>query len=806
VATGAVEKRDVSEVERYFLEQSGQDLLYEPDEKIGVIVARHFPDLGRLAALRFLEWVSANPEGVVALPTGRTPEYFIKEVGRLLEGWSTSPIQAELAEVGLPRRDRPDLRGLRFVQIDEFYPIDPGHHNSFHYYVNEYYIKGFGLDRDRAMLIRGDTIGLPEGTSLHDVWGDEGVDLSLRFRSPRSAREELQRSVIEFVDQWCCEYERRIRELGGIGFFLGGIGPDGHIGFNIRGSDHNSTTRLAPTNYETQAAAAMDLGGIEVARRRLVITIGLATITYNPDCVAVVMAAGEAKKGVVARSVQSCRHVHYPASALGVLPRARFTVTRGSAHELTARRCALLSERAEVSREEQHRIAVDVSLACGRPLRRLTAADFLAHPDGRILVNRFRVETDALVENASRVLTERLEAGMVAAEGKVFLHTEPHHDDIMLGYLPFVVRHIRVWSNRHHFVTLTSGFNAVTNDFMLEKVAGLKRFVEDPAFAALARESYFDPSSRTERNRDVWQYLDGVAAADPAQQEEGEMRRLTRDLIEIDEQAGRREAGRREAGGRETGSSLANRLARRAEELQEYFRSRYPGQRDVPAMQRLKGMCREWESDCLWGYFGWNADSVHHLRLGFYKGEIFTEEPEVSRDVVPILELLHRVEPDVVTVAVDPEASGPDTHYKVLQALNEALAMYARETGRTDIEVLGYRNVWYRFHPAEADLFVPVSLNMFALQQSAFMHTFISQKSASFPSHEHDGPFSELAQKIQVEQYQMLKTCLGRSAFHEHSSALIRASRGMVFMRRMSLEEFSSLSRRIREQTEAVDA
>ena len=32
------------------------------------------------------------------------------------------------------------------------------------------------------------------------------------------------------VDQWCQEFEQRVRALGGIGFFLGGIGPDGHIG------------------------------------------------------------------------------------------------------------------------------------------------------------------------------------------------------------------------------------------------------------------------------------------------------------------------------------------------------------------------------------------------------------------------------------------------------------------------------------------------------------------------------------------------------------------------------------------------
>jgi glucosamine-6-phosphate deaminase len=91
---------------------------------------------------------------------------------------------------------------------------------------------------------------------------------------------------------------------------------------------------------------------------------------------------------------------------------------------------------------------------------------------------------------------------------------------------------------------------------------------------------------------------------------------------------------------------------------------------------------------------------------------------------------------------------------------------------------------------------------MFALQQSAFLHTFISQKDASFPSHEHDGPFSELAQKIQVEQYRMLKTCLGGEFFDEHPSALIRATRGMVFLKRMTLEELRGHSRQLKKTTE----
>ncbi len=91
---------------------------------------------------------------------------------------------------------------------------------------------------------------------------------------------------------------------------------------------------------------------------------------------------------------------------------------------------------------------------------------------------------------------------------------------------------------------------------------------------------------------------------------------------------------------------------------------------------------------------------------------------------------------------------------------------------------------------------------MFALQDNAFKNSIISQKDASFPSYDYDGPFSELAQRIQVSQYQMLKTCLGREFFHEHESALLRATRGMVFIKTMNLKTLYEHSLKLRKQTE----
>ncbi len=775
-----------SAVERRALARSGFDQLrYPPTEKIGVLIVDNFPDLGRITALRFLEWVQENPEGVISLPTGKTPEYFIKWTQHFLRTWDEPETRKTLEEFGLDPGRKPNLRGLTFVQIDEFYPIDPHQPNSFYYYVHRFYLKGFGLDPNKALLIDATKIGLPPGMRLEEVWPDYAVDLSLRFRQPRTRLERLQKQVLEAVDEWCQRYEEKIRALGGIGFFLGGIGPDGHIAFNVRGSDHFSTTRLTYTNYETQAAAAVDLGGIEIARRRPVITIGLATITYNPEAVAIIFAAGEAKARVVRDAVEEEPHIRYPATALHKLPHARFFITQGAAKLLRERRLHWLRQQDPWPPETVEQVAVDLALERRKRLVHLTKEDLKTDAFGTLLLQRIAPRPlSEVLQDLRQNLEQKIVRGMTLRKNTTFLHTAPHHDDIMLGYLPYAVRHIRDASNRHVFAYMTSGFTAVSNTYALDMVRKLQRFLEARRFQALWDEGYFDPANVEGRNRDVWQYLDGIAARSVPMKEEGEARRLLRNLVEL------------------YGVDSLEQAQRRVELLAAYFESQPPGVKDRPDIQRFKGMIREWEADCLWGYLGFSHDAVKHLRLGFYTGDIFTEEPTIPRDVMPIVNLLREVQPDVVTVAFDPEASGPDTHYKVLQAIAEALKIYEQESGRHDLVVVGYRNVWYRFHPSEANVFVPVSLNMFAVMENAFMNAFGSQRAASFPSYEHDGPFSELAQKIQVEQYQKLKRLLGREFFHGHTSPLIRATRGLVFLREMSLEEFYAYARELKKTTE----
>ena len=768
-------------VEQRAVQASAFAEIYPPTEKIKTLVVENFPALGKLAAMRFIEWVQDHPGGVVSLPTGKTPEHFIRWVERLTTRWDEAETRRALEDAGIDPGRRPDLRSLHFVQIDEFYPIDPRQDNSFHAYVSRFYIDGFGLDPDRALLIDCNEIGLRKGQTLAAVWPGGDVDLSLRHRAARSGLEQVQQDALQRIDQWCQEYEERIRRLGGIGFFLGGIGPDGHIGFNVRGSDHFSTTRLTGVNYETQAAAAGDLGGIEVARKRLVITIGLGTIASDPDGVALIVAAGEAKAAIVRAAVEEQADVRYPASALHQMPQARFYVTQGAAKLLTERQRVLLEQRRELDDEIVEQIAVDLACGLGKKVVDLTAADFAADALGSVVLHRRPEAADALGRLVRDRLVGKIERGTRTLSSTRFLHTEPHHDDLLLGYLPYIVRHTRDASNVHYFVCFTGGFTAVTNGFIEAHLEKVRRFLPTPECAGLLAEGYFDPAYENGRNRDVWQYLDGVAADDEAMRDEGAARRFLRNLIALFGSEG---------------------VEEKVWELETYFQEQYPGQKDAPEVQALKSMCREFEAECIWGYIGWDCANVKHLRLGFYTGDIFTGEPTVEGDVLPVLELLQQVEPDVVSVALDPEASGPDTHYKVLQAVTEALRRYEAQSGRSDLKVWGYRNVWFRFEPAEADIFVPVSLNMLSVMHNAFMSTFVSQRDASFPSYEHDGPFSELARRVQVDQYQKIKTCLGREWFQDHPSPLIRATRGLVFLKEMDLAGFYERSRALKQAAE----
>jgi len=80
------------------------------------------------------------------------------------------------------------------------------------------------------------------------------------------------------LEKECEEYEKKIKEVGGIHLFLGGIGPDGHIAFNEPGSSLTSRTRIKTLTYDTRVANSRFFDNDVNKVPKTALTVGVGTV------------------------------------------------------------------------------------------------------------------------------------------------------------------------------------------------------------------------------------------------------------------------------------------------------------------------------------------------------------------------------------------------------------------------------------------------------------------------------------------------------------------------------------------------
>lgn len=198
-------------------------------------------------------------------------------------------------------------------------------------------------------------------------------------------------------------------------------------------------------------------------------------------------------------------------------------------------------------------------------------------------------------------------------------------------------------------------------------------------------------------------------------------------------------------------------------------------------LNSLKSFIRESEVDRLWSLKRVPQEDITHFRSKFY-----SNIKRINQDAREFKKHIDAIEPDIITLALDPEGTGPTTHFQVLSVITKSLRRFL---GTPPIEIWGYRNVWFQFSCSESNLMIPVSELALEEQNRAFLSCFPSQTKAAFPSPRHDGPFSELSEKNLREQYQQLNTLLGENFFTKHSDERIRSARGFVFIQTLSVKE-----------------
>ncbi|MFA6527188.1 MAG: hypothetical protein WCT20_02075 [Candidatus Babeliales bacterium] len=192
----------------------------------------------------------------------------------------------------------------------------------------------------------------------------------------------------------------------------------------------------------------------------------------------------------------------------------------------------------------------------------------------------------------------------------------------------------------------------------------------------------------------------------------------------------------------------------------------------------FKSCLREWEDERLWQHIGISKENVHHLRLGFYHGPKRSTGFSFEHDILPVYQLLEKTMPDIITVAQDPEDSGPETHTKVLQIIYQAIDLFLKNYPNHKLEIWGYRNVWNTFHPHEANMIIPVTSGQLETLKTNFVTFYQSQVNAQFPYALHQGPFCDISIATMTRNREQIKKLLGPN--HPLAVSIERAQ-GTIF-------------------------
>ena len=264
---------------------------------------------------------------VLGLATGSTPTQVYDELIRMHK------------EEGL------SFQNVITFNLDEYYPMQPESLQSYVRFMNEHLFNHIDIPEKQ--------VHIPDGTIPEQK-----------------------------VNEYCRDYERKIKEVGGLDIQLLGIGRTGHIGFNEPGSRPDSSTRLITLDRITRKDAASDFFGEEYVPRRA-ITMGVGTILEADHII--MMAWGEGKAPIIKEAVEGPIRDHVPATYLQEHPNATVILDEASAENLTRKKTPWLLSRCDW---DDHLIRKGVVWLCqevDKPVLKLTDEDYNEHGMGDLL-------------------------------------------------------------------------------------------------------------------------------------------------------------------------------------------------------------------------------------------------------------------------------------------------------------------------------------------------------------------------------------------------------------------------------------
>lgn len=130
----------------------------------------------------------------------------------------------------------------------------------------------------------------------------------------------------------CAKYEAKMKRLGGVDLFLGGVGSDGHIAFNEPGSSLGSRTRIKTLTKDTIIANSRFFDNDIYKVPNTALTVGVGTIMDAKEVL--IMVSGHNKAVALAQAVEGNINQMYTITALQLHPKAIIVCDEASTNEL----------------------------------------------------------------------------------------------------------------------------------------------------------------------------------------------------------------------------------------------------------------------------------------------------------------------------------------------------------------------------------------------------------------------------------------------------------------------------------------
>ena len=468
---------------------------------------------------------------------------------------------------------------------------------------------------------------------------------------------------------FCRQYEETIQSVGGIDCMLLGIGNSSNIMFNVGGTTISSRTRMVLLEGASRKEAARTFPSQENVPAGI-ITMGISTM-MNARSV-ILMAWGEDKASIVAKTVEGKVSDAVPSSYLQNHPNAKVVIDLSAAYDLTRISHPWLVTSCEWDNKLIRRAIVWLCQLTDKPILKLTNKDYSEHGLGELL---------ALYGSAYNVNIKIFNDIQHTITG--WPGGKPNADD----------------SNRperaNPYPKKVIVFSPHPDDDVISMGGTIRRLVEQKHDVHVAYETSGNIAVGDEEVIRFLHFINGF----------NQIFNNSEDQVINDKYT----------------------------EIRKYLKEKKDGDMDTRDILTIKGLIRRGEARTACTYNNIPLDHCHFLDLPFYETGKIQKNPISEADVEIVRNLLREVKPHQIFVAGD-LADPHGTHRVCTDAVFAAIDLEKEEGAKwlKECRIWMYRGAWAEWEIENIEMAVPISPEELRAKRNSILKHQSQMESAPF--------------------------------------------------------------------------